>query len=106
MWTGCMPDCSLPATGSRHRHATRNGATVRVAARRPGDVRIATQSANAPEIIQADLLDEVSVGRAVAGADAVFNPVGILTEIGPQTYRAIHVDGARRVALAARRHGV
>jgi NADH dehydrogenase len=82
------------------------GATVRVAARRPGDVRIGTQSANAPEIIQADLLDEGNVGSAVAGADAVFNLVGILTETAPQTYRAIHVEGARRVALAAQRHGV
>jgi NADH dehydrogenase len=81
-------------------------ATVRVAARRPGDVRIRTQSANAPEIIQADLLDEVSVGSAVAGADAVFNLVGILAETGPQTYRTIHVEGARRVALAAKRYGV
>jgi NADH dehydrogenase len=77
-----------------------------VAARRPGDVRIATQSANAPKIIQADLLHEVSVGSAVAGADAVLNLVGILTETGPQTYRAIHVEGAGRVALAAQRHGV
>jgi NAD(P)-dependent dehydrogenase (short-subunit alcohol dehydrogenase family) len=42
------------------------GATVRVAARRPGDVRIGTQSANAPEIIQADLLDEGNVGREAA----------------------------------------
>jgi NADH dehydrogenase len=83
-----------------------SGATVRVAARRPGDVRIATQSANAPEIIQTDLLDEVTVGSAVAGADAVVNLVGILTETATQTYRAIHVDGARRVALAAKRHGV
>jgi NAD(P)-dependent dehydrogenase (short-subunit alcohol dehydrogenase family) len=40
-----------------------SGATVRVPARRPGNVRITTQSANALEIIQADLLDEVTVGR-------------------------------------------
>ena len=40
------------------------------------------------------------------GADAVFNLVGILTETSTQTYRAIHVEGARRVALAAQNHGV
>jgi NADH dehydrogenase len=83
-----------------------SGATVRVAARRPGDVRITAQSANTPAIIQADMLDEVAVGVAIAGADAVVNLVGILTETATQTYRAIHVDGARRVALAAKRHGV
>jgi uncharacterized protein YbjT (DUF2867 family) len=32
--------------------------------------------------------------------------VGILTETATQTYHAIHVEGARRVALAAQRHGV
>jgi NADH dehydrogenase len=61
---------------------------------------------NAAEIVQADVLDDGAVNSAIAGADAVFNLVGILTETAPQTYRAIHVEGARRVALAAQRHGV
>jgi uncharacterized protein YbjT (DUF2867 family) len=52
------------------------------------------------------MLDDTSVGSAIMGADAVFNLVGILTETSTQTYRAIHVEGARRVALAAQRHGV
>jgi len=55
----------------------------------------------APELIQADVLDDISIGDAIAGADAVINLVGILTETARQTYRAIHVEGARRVALAA-----
>jgi NADH dehydrogenase len=46
----------------------RSGATVRVAARHPGDVQITTQSAHAPEINQADLLDQVTVDGAIAGA--------------------------------------
>src|SRR5204862_8038265 len=37
---------------------------------------------------------------------AVRNLVGILPETATQSYRAIHVAGARRVALAAQRHGV
>jgi uncharacterized protein YbjT (DUF2867 family) len=65
-----------------------------------------TTSAQAAEIIQADVLDDVGVGAAIAGTDAVVNLVGILTETATQSYRAIHVDGARRVALAAQRHGV
>jgi NADH dehydrogenase len=61
----------------------------------------------AAELIQADVLDDVAVGGAVAGTDAVVvNLVGILSETTSQTYRAIHVEGARRVALAAQRHGV
>ena len=106
--TGCVT--VFGGTGFIGRHLValllQSGATVRVAARRPGDVRIKTQSANAPEIIQGDLLDEVTVDGAVTGADAVFNLVGILTETTRQTYHAIHVEGARRVALAAQRRGV
>jgi len=83
-----------------------SGAKVRVAVRHPGRVKMAAEPAKAPEIVQADILDNTSVGNAVARADAVFNLVGILTETTTQTYRATHVEGARRVALAAQRHGV
>ena len=79
----------------------RSGATVRLAVRHSGRVRMTTEPAQAPELIQADVLDDVAVGAAIAGADAVVNLVGILTETTSQTYRAIHVEGARRVALAA-----
>jgi nucleoside-diphosphate-sugar epimerase len=84
----------------------RSGETVRLAVRLPGRVQMVTVSGQPPEIIQADLLDEVGVDSAIAGADAVVNLVGILTETTTQTYHAIHVEGARRVALAAQRHGV
>ncbi len=84
----------------------RDGATVRVAVRHPDRFLVATELAQAPELIQADVLDDITVGDAIAGADAVINLVGILTEMARQTYRAVHVEGARRVALAAQRHGV
>jgi NADH dehydrogenase len=84
----------------------RSGATVRLAVRHPGRVQMTTEPAQAPELIQADVLDDLAVGAAIAGADAVVNLIGILTETTTQTYRAIHVEGTRRVALAAQRHGV
>src|SRR5712671_4132187 len=84
----------------------RNGATVRLAVRHPGRVRMTTEPVHAPQIIQADVLDDVAVGAAIAGTDAVVNLVGILTETTSQTYRVIHVEAARRVALAAQRHGL
>jgi uncharacterized protein YbjT (DUF2867 family) len=82
-----------------------SGATVRVTVRHPGRVNTSADSPKA-EIIRADILDDESIGKAITGADAVVNLVGILTETAAQTYRAIHVDGARRVALAAQRQGV
>jgi NADH dehydrogenase len=84
----------------------RSGAMVRVAVRHPGRVQLTTESAQAAEYIQADVLDDVAVGAAIAAADAVVNLVGILTETATQTYRAIHVESARRVALAAQHRGV
>jgi len=98
------------ATGFIGRHLVamllRSGAKVRLAVRRPGRVQMTTVSGQPPELIQADVLDEVAVSAAIAGADVVVNLVGILTETATQTYRAIHIEGARQVALAAHRHGV
>jgi uncharacterized protein YbjT (DUF2867 family) len=67
---------------------------------------VTTEAPRAPELIQADVLDDIAVDAAIAGTDALVNLVGILTETGTQSYRAIHVEAARRVALAAQRHGV
>jgi uncharacterized protein YbjT (DUF2867 family) len=97
-------------TGFIGRHLVRlllrSGATVRLAVRHPGRVQMTTDLPQAAELIQADVLDDVAVGGAVAGTDAVINLVGILTETGTQSYRAIHVEAVRRVALAAQRHRV
>ena len=46
------------------------------------------------------------MARAVAGADAVINLVGILYEKGPQTFPRIHEHGAGNVARAAKAAGV
>ena len=83
-----------------------SGEAIRLAVRHPHRIKLATGATSSPEIVQADILDETSVGGAIVGADAVFNLVGILTETSTQTYHAIHVEGARRVALSAQRHGV
>lgn len=53
-----------------------------------------------------DIRDDALVSAAVGGVDAVVNLPGILYERGRQTFQAIHVDGARRVARCAREAGV
>jgi uncharacterized protein YbjT (DUF2867 family) len=73
-------------------------------------VRIAVRHADRPsdrpvETVTADVLDDASVASAVNGASAVINLVGILSERGRHTYAAVHVEGARRIALAAKRAG-
>jgi NADH dehydrogenase len=84
----------------------RSGATVRLAVHHPRRVQVTTELPQAAELIQADVLDDIAVDAAIAGTDAVVNLVGILTETTTQSYRAIHVEAAHRVALAAHRHGV
>jgi uncharacterized protein YbjT (DUF2867 family) len=76
------------------------GARVRIAVRRAdrlSDPRV--------EAVAADVLDDGSVASAVSGASAVVNLVGILSESGRQSYAALHVEAARRIALAAKKAG-
>jgi NADH dehydrogenase len=55
--------------------------------------------------VQANLRYPDSVRRAVEGARAVVNLVGILAKTGAQTFDAVHLAGARTVASAARAAG-
>ncbi len=53
-----------------------------------------------------DVGDMEAMARTFAGCDAVAHLAGINRELGEQTYRLVHVDGARNVVEAARRAGV
>ncbi len=83
------------------------GHRVRVAVRRPdlaGHVRpLGTVGQVVP--VQANIRNMASIDRAVAGADIVINLVGIGANKGAQTFQAVHVDGARTIAQAAKAAG-
>ncbi|MBN43815.1 MAG: complex I NDUFA9 subunit family protein [Alphaproteobacteria bacterium] len=53
-----------------------------------------------------NVTDAAAVARAVDGADAVVNLVGVLAERGGQTFKAIHVDAPAAIAIAADSAGV
>lgn len=55
--------------------------------------------------VQANLRFADSIVRAVEGAETVINSVGILAPVGAQTFDAVHVEGARRAAKAAKDAG-
>ncbi|HVZ05760.1 complex I NDUFA9 subunit family protein [Hyphomicrobium sp.] len=55
--------------------------------------------------VQANLRFANSVVRAVEAAETVINAVGILAPEGAQTFEAVHIEGARQVAKAAREAG-
>jgi uncharacterized protein YbjT (DUF2867 family) len=58
------------------------------------------------DIVQANVRDPESLSRALAGATAAVNLVGILYETGRQSFQSVHVDGARNIAAAALARGV
>ena len=78
------------------------GFVVRVAARRPDRVKNIKGSTGRLEPFRADVRDAASVSAATENAEAVVNAVSLYIERGEATFRAIHVDGAKRVAAAAR----
>jgi uncharacterized protein YbjT (DUF2867 family) len=85
----------------------RSGYRVRVAVRRP-DLAYHLQPLGFPGQImpvQANLRVPDSLERVSASAFAVINMVGILHQSGHQTFSAIHVEGARAAANAARNAG-
>ncbi len=84
-----------------------DGWLVRVAVRRPHEALFLKPLGTVGQIqlVQANVRHRASVAGAVRGADAVVNAVGILSPRGRQTFAAVHVDGARNVAEAARAAG-
>lgn len=90
------------------RQLVKGGWQVRVACRKPGvagDVRLA----GAPgwvDVVQANVRNRASVARALDGADAVVNLVGILYEGGRQSFEASQVQGSKNVAELAAAAGI
>ncbi|MEK9726441.1 MAG: complex I NDUFA9 subunit family protein, partial [Rhodospirillaceae bacterium] len=54
---------------------------------------------------QVDIGVPAEVATAVAGADTVYNLVGILYERGSRTFQRVHVDGGANIAQAAANAG-
>jgi uncharacterized protein YbjT (DUF2867 family) len=81
---------------------------VRIASRRPERARSPpAPGSTVAEAVGADVHDEASVAAALAGAFAAVNAVGLYVERGGrETFRAVHVEAAARVARLAREAGV
>ncbi len=89
------------------RALAKQGLRVRAAARQPGRgyrLRMLGDVGQI-EVVQANIRDKASIARAVEGAEAVINLVGILRETGRQRFLAIQSMGARNIAEAARDAG-
>ncbi|MBS0410109.1 MAG: complex I NDUFA9 subunit family protein [Proteobacteria bacterium] len=90
------------------RALARKGLRVRVAVRNPGRgyrLRMLGDVGQI-EVVQANLRNPASVGRALDGAEAVVNCVAVLHEVGRQKFQTLHVMGAQTIAEAAVARGV
>jgi uncharacterized protein YbjT (DUF2867 family) len=85
------------------RHLRDKEFSVRVASRHPR-----SSSGNDPELqpVPADIRERPSVAAAVQGAFGVVNAVSLYVERGTDTFQAVHVAAADRVAEEARKAGV
>ncbi len=84
------------------------GYRVRVASRRPHlaqDLRVMGVVGQV-QLVQANIRVPSSVARAVEGASAVINLVGVLAESGRQNFSSLHTAGAKAVAEAAAAEGI
>lgn len=98
-----------PGFVGRHvvRELARRGWRVRAASRRP-DLAGHLQPMGAVgqvHAVQANLRYPESCLAAAQGAEVVINAVGVLASVGKQSFDAVHVEGARAVARAAREAG-
>ncbi len=88
------------------RHLLDHGFPVRSASRHPERVGSASRPDTAPEMTKADIHDETTVAAALLGAYGAVNAVSLYVERGRETFDAVHVEAAARVARLARESGV
>jgi uncharacterized protein YbjT (DUF2867 family) len=90
------------------RALAKRGLRVRIAVRRPGVAyRVRTLGdVGQIEVVQANLRNPASIGRALDGAEACINLVGVLYEQGRQRFQTLHAKGAEEVASACVARGI
>ncbi|NRB19996.1 MAG: complex I NDUFA9 subunit family protein [Rhodobacteraceae bacterium] len=90
------------------RRMAKDGWRVRVAVRRPNEA-MHVKPYGVPgqvEPVFCNIRDDASVAAVMQGCDAVVNCVGVLNELGKNSFQAVHVEGAERIARIAADQGV
>ncbi|WP_164660560.1 complex I NDUFA9 subunit family protein [Tropicibacter sp. Alg240-R139] len=90
------------------RRMASEGWRVRVAVRRPNEAMYVKTYGVVGQVepILCNIRDDASVAMAMKGADVVVNCVGVLNELSKNTFDAVQVDGAERVARLAAAEGI
>ena len=86
----------------------KQGWRVRVAVRRPNEALFVRQygAVGQVEPVLCNIRDDASVIKVIIGANAVVNCVGILSEVGKNTFKDVQELGSERVAKISSENGV
>ena len=90
------------------RRMAKEGWRVRVAVRRPNEA-MHVKPYGVPgqvEPVFCNIRDDASVAAVMQGADAVVNCVGVLNQVGKNTFSAVQAEGAERIARLAKAAGI
>lgn len=90
------------------RRLAKEGWRVRVAVRRPNEAIFVKPYGVVGQVepVFCNIRDDDSVAAVLGGADAVVNCVGILNELGKNSFDAVQADGAGRIARLAAEAGI
>ncbi len=90
------------------RRLAQDGWRIRVAVRNPEQAGFVRPYGVVGQVepILCNIRDDASVKAAARGADAVINCVGVLDEVGKNTFEAVQAEGAARIARIASDLGI
>ena len=90
------------------RRMAKEGWRVRVAVRHPNEAIFVKPYGVVGQVepLLCNIRDDASVRAVMQGADAVVNCVGILNEIGKNTFDDVQAEGAERIARIAAEEGI
>jgi uncharacterized protein YbjT (DUF2867 family) len=78
------------------------GHTVRIVVRSPLSQRVQEAVSRwGVEVHPGDVLEAASLEGALMGMDAVIHLVGIISEVGENTFRGVHIGGTQNIVAAA-----
>lgn len=84
------------------------GWRVRVAVRRPNEALFVKTYGVVGQVepVLCNIRDDASVAAVLQGADAVVNCVGVLSEVGKNTFDAVQAEAPERIARIAAENGI
>lgn len=90
------------------RRLAKDGWRIRVAVRNPETAGFVRPYGVVGQVepVLCNIRDDASVAAAAQGADAVINCVGVLDEVGKNTFDAVQAEGAARIARIAADQGI